>query len=370
MQRLHQVLLSCCGILLVVITINYYIVTNMSPATVGADLRSSDSLFGSSQHLSQRGINETQPDSSSIAKSVIPPGNITATSALAGVAPIKHPKSRKATAQKARPRPRPQPRPKPSHRLQPHDILLVTVASNLKRLEYTYALQNHEQYAAKHGYHWKHVLCDWSNDRPPAWAKINILRHLMNTTDYQWFWMLDADALIMNQQLRLEKHILKPAAMLARKAHRSAPDLILSRDCNDLNTGSLFIHKSNWSMEFLEKVWTYDQRGVHNVDVWWEQAVIIDMMKRQKAWMAPHVQLVPQGWLNSFEGDCGHRYREGDFVIHFPGTDKSGFFRFVQRQKRKLERPRHMPISPSWSRWNPPTFHSLPRKRYKTLKLK
>jgi mannan polymerase II complex MNN10 subunit len=215
--------------------------------------------------------------------------------------------------------------------IQPHEVTIVSLYNHVKHMEYVHALQNHEQYARKHGYNWFHSLSGWSAGRHPAWSKIKLLQHLLSSTPdtRQWFWMLDADALIMNHTISVIDAVLDEAARLFKEGDpdkKRVPDFILSKDCNAHNTGSFILRNSPWSMEFLDRVWNYNQTGVPYIDGWWENAVIHHMMEKESDYMNAHTQIVPQKLLNAYNSDCGYKYQPGDFVLHFPGLDKGTFF--------------------------------------------
>ena len=79
-------------------------------------------------------------------------------------------------------------------------------------------------------YNSKKTYCDtWGYDvisecgtldpeRPPAWSKILLLRKLLDS--YDWLYWIDADALIMNPETRLEDIIDDRYSMVVAKTRK------------------------------------------------------------------------------------------------------------------------------------------------------
>eukprot|EP00121_Abeoforma_whisleri_P016251 Awhi_evm1s14918 len=45
-----------------------------------------------------------------------------------------------------------------------------------------------------------------------------------------------------------------------------------------MNTGVFFIKNSGWSRRFLEQIYFSHQKSIKNINIWWEQAVIIKQL--------------------------------------------------------------------------------------------
>ncbi|KAJ1552725.1 hypothetical protein HK405_010234 [Cladochytrium tenue] len=153
------------------------------------------------------------------------------------------------------------------------------------------SLANKRAYADRHGYDLI-ILDDRARDSPPhlapsgdpsphpAWSKVSGLRR--HIQDYDWIWLLDADAFITNPEIRIQDfvddvrslHLARspddynadpaparpaadvdharwrapgppPTAVLpyppVRTGLRTGPDIILAIDCFGVNAGSLLI---------------------------------------------------------------------------------------------------------------------------------
>jgi len=182
--------------------------------------------------------------------------------------------------------------------------------------------ENKEQYARKHGYDL--FLYDERLDasRPAAWSKIlAILNHLK---DYKWIYWSDADSLVMNMTIKLEKFI------------DDRFDMIISKEAafGVLNTGSFLIKNCAWSEKLLKRVYEQTEFIHHQ---WWEQAALAELFKKDPT-LLTHVKILPQRLLNSnivYGKWPAGIFRDGDFVIHFYGPcDKESFMKeWSQRVK-------------------------------------
>lgn len=158
---------------------------------------------------------------------------------------------------------------------------------------------NKERYAARHGYHFYCARKLLDPSRSASWNKIDFLRHYL--PDYDWVFWTDADSLIMNPAIKLEELIA-----LAGEAH-----LILAEDEHGLNAGEFLLRNSPWSLAFLTEVHGQVQFLNH---LWHEQAAISHVLGKTNS----RVKYIPARLINAYRSN----YREGDFLIHFPGTGK------------------------------------------------
>jgi len=124
-------------------------------------------------------------------------------------------------------------------------------------------LKSMKKYADKYGYDIR-IMNDFKTNRPAPWFKIKIIEKLLNDKkNYDFVFWIDADALfvrfdedigneiIPNKDLYLVKHFIRG---------REVP-----------NTGSFLIRNSEWSKEFLKKVWS-KKEFIYNK--WWENGAV------------------------------------------------------------------------------------------------
>jgi hypothetical protein len=134
------------------------------------------------------------------------------------------------------------------------------------------------QYAAARGYDYE-IFRDVKVGRPPAWAKIHYLMAELRAGKYDHVLWIDADACFA----RLDRDILAEApadadiAMVNHLCLRSTladyPGMFVV--CERPNTGVMLVKATDWSLEFLEKVWA--QEDCINGQ-WWEQSAFHKLM--------------------------------------------------------------------------------------------
>jgi len=201
---------------------------------------------------------------------------------------------------------------------QPHAKLAVlTVASTPPIGEYgkqkvhyltELSIENKRQYCTQHGYELV-VAQNLAHGRTARWDKVMLLRRMLG--QYQWVHWVDLDTLFMN---------LKRSPM---EFLDGAFDLHVAKDANGLNTGSFYVKASPWSHAFLRRVWEHNDGGQGESDQRSFAAVIAQLSATERS---SHVKYYSQKMFNeypdpivSFKGWRGH-FREGDYLLHFPGT--------------------------------------------------
>lgn len=154
-----------------------------------------------------------------------------------------------------------------------------------------------ERYCIAHGYTpWvrrREKLSSWSET---VWQKIPLLRESFE--DYDWVMWIDADAMVMNHTIRLERII---------ESALGQSNLIISRDENGLNAGVFLLKNCLMSHKFLEDV---DSK---------KQEFLSHRYPEQEAMESclPYCSTayVPSWVLNQFW--C--TWMPGDFIVHHAG---------------------------------------------------
>lgn len=159
-----------------------------------------------------------------------------------------------------------------------------------------------KRYCERHGY----ILAAYSeklDGRPASWSKVLALLECFERYQADWFFCLDADAMILNPEVRLQDLVDQRA------------DLIISHDLNGLHAGSFLIHRNPRTVEFLRNVYS---RTAFIDHYWWEQAAISEVLYRGESQLT--VRYLPQRTLNAYLGETEtSTYQPGDFVLHLPG---------------------------------------------------
>jgi mannan polymerase II complex MNN10 subunit len=188
------------------------------------------------------------------------------------------------------------------------DIAVVSLAAGDQYREAVHlGIENKKQYCKQHGYDFICEETSLDTSRPIAWSKIKLIQKVMENPKYNWVFWTDADALIMNLAIPLEELI------------DERYDLIISKDFNNINTGHFLIKNSDWSQDFLKRVYSH-VNCIHGP--WWEQHAVIGEL--QDKYHAPFVKMIPQRFMNSYPFETARyltgTYQRGDFVVHFAGV--------------------------------------------------
>lgn len=171
-----------------------------------------------------------------------------------------------------------------------------------------YAHENKKRYAQKNSYDvflYNEVL-DINHGR--YFNKVvAIQKHL---SDYDWLFWLDSDALIMNDNIKLE-HLIDENY-----------DFITTRDCLlNINSGDFLIKNSEWSKKFL--IDWLNSKGAVVDGVPADNGALLKLYKESEE-SRKHFKIIPLRMLSSFPAcplfyKIDGQYRKGDFIIHAAG---------------------------------------------------
>jgi hypothetical protein len=119
-------------------------------------------------------------------------------------------------------------------------------------------------YAERHGY--ELITSTAAHpDRPPAWAKVPLIRSTLD--DYDLVLWIDADAVIVDAAEDIAG-ALAPAAQLGLVQHRRDAELIP-------NTGVMVWRSGEFARSLLDRMWGATQYLDHP---WWENAALLDAL--------------------------------------------------------------------------------------------
>lgn len=183
--------------------------------------------------------------------------------------------------------------------------ILTAYTPNLDSLAEV-VMPNRRNYCKKHGY----KSLEYREDvRHGYWLQIHaIQKALKNHNNVMW---LDLDIWITNPDTTIENWFQKDV------------DLITSQDAHGLNTGVIFVKKSDWSMEFIRKVATFqDYYGHWPCPVQTTIAYLLIVEPKCK-WM-----IAEQAMFNSYDTSYYQysperkektaNWQPGHFVLHLP----------------------------------------------------
>lgn len=182
-----------------------------------------------------------------------------------------------------------------------------------------------QRYANEHGYtFWGESLPvekDWAET---VWKKIPILRRWLS--DFDWLMWIDADAMVMDQEMKLEviiEHCWKNTNLIICRDYRQSG----RAGDTGINCGAFLLRNCEWSHHFLSV--TDDLKPLFIKRRFPEQ----EAMERVLVDKPSHVAFVPHPLLNQFWVD----FRDGDFIVHHAGgsvEDKvKGLMPFLSRVK-------------------------------------
>jgi hypothetical protein len=187
--------------------------------------------------------------------------------------------------------------------------------------------QNKRDYCEKHGYKFIEYTqrkdLDLSvtipNSRfmeprmiPIGWSKIELLKRvLLENKDIDWLFWIDADALFMNYNKKLESFV------------NDKSFFIVGQDCNGINVGTFFIKNCERSIQFLDDIWNDGP----TIGSWWTETEQgqIDLHGRSEKYF-DGFWVVSNKLFNAYIHDCSpglmpcSKYvHNEDFIIHLPG---------------------------------------------------
>ena len=179
-------------------------------------------------------------------------------------------------------------------------------------------LQSKREYAKRHGYAFHTDGEDvWDRDMPIPWSKFHfILKYL---DQYEYIFWSDADVIILNQELKLEDHVIPHLT--------KDKDIVWTMDaCNHYNNGHLLIRgKSAWVKDYFQRCLQQKDLLYH---IWWDNAAMIRLHESVPSDKAKMYTLNEHWIMNSYlfgpndtASDTSTRlYKHGDFLLHLAGV--------------------------------------------------
>lgn len=189
-----------------------------------------------------------------------------------------------------------------------HILLLTSYTPNIADYG-AISAENKRAYAERHGYGFRAVTEGFDPNRPPAWSKIRFIADALG--EYRHVFWTDADALIMNPEVRLETFVESGADIHITRALTPYPHI---------QTGNFLVTRSPYARFFLWATWNATAFIHHST---WEQAAMIYLMDRYRS---RRIKVSPNRLFNSLASvpDDPDPYQKGDFMVHFPGVRNRG----------------------------------------------
>jgi len=207
-----------------------------------------------------------------------------------------------------------------------------------------YATSNHQIYADRHGYQYRVGRERLDPSRPPAWGKVKLMYDVLEDPSVDWWLWFDCDTYFMNMTVTMDSLLYKYGSVGRDGGLDPDIHMLVAEDHAMLNTGAFFLRSSDWSREFLRKVWG-PVDSVWTDHPWWENAAILwnflkdnsqkfrgedtavssggDADDMQDIYPA-EVRLAPQSEFNSYHPATSHflhdTWEPGKFALAFNGV--------------------------------------------------
>jgi len=185
---------------------------------------------------------------------------------------------------------------------------------NEKRSEYApITVNGKREYCERHNYTFYNYTSmeeKWS----PEWSKIiYCLKHLKQ---HDWIFWSDVDAMITNYNFKIES-ILDETV-----------DIIVSNDIGGMNTGSFLIKNSEWSYNFLQKLYSlrdqYEKGDrsfrSNQANQFTDQDAMVNLFMSNWDNSRVHFKFIDKRIFNSYAMTKADDWQYGDFILHMPAV--------------------------------------------------
>jgi hypothetical protein len=175
-----------------------------------------------------------------------------------------------------------------------------------------YGQKTIKDYCEKHNYTYVVERELIEKDLPPHWSKLALIKKLLNTSEDDYIVWLDADIMIMNQDIKIEDLI---------KDYMDGKDFLLCRDISkEINTGVWIVKNTEYSSSILELNLALPELRYRGYE---DQDVFNQIYNRNLLQLQEKSVILPTEKQNIMNC-CVGLYHWGDFLIHFFSLSKPG----------------------------------------------
>lgn len=179
---------------------------------------------------------------------------------------------------------------------------------------------NIDKYCKLHGYRlYIDKMEDRDMSRAPQWHKIKSAKKVLETTDCDWVFFMDADCLFMDNTVRLED-LISPEHSIIIQSHSDIPDNHVKNDKGGVGviSSQFFIRNNETGKKFLTEVWDSPDwpkdMDINDFDHEMRQMRISLYKEEYKK----HCKICSEGILSSFW------YLNNPYMVHyFPNANKN-----------------------------------------------
>lgn len=187
-----------------------------------------------------------------------------------------------------------------------------------------YAIRNMEYYCISKSYVFicaaetsKYI--NYDKTRAPCWYKIQLISSLLKEQKYDYIVWLDADIMILRDDIRLECFINE--FMCAENWAKNNPeikpieeyDLLLTVDSQVLNTGVMFVKNTKFNIDLFDKIWN-TKCNDYFTD-FHEQTVLADMYLDNPE-LKKSIYIIPYGQKDKLVIYWAQYHPRSSFLIH------------------------------------------------------
>jgi galactosyl transferase GMA12/MNN10 family len=178
--------------------------------------------------------------------------------------------------------------------------------------------ENKRQYALKHGYSFVARSAEFAQqavrgDRKAVWGKIDVIEKVL--PKYDWIFWLDMDAVIMEQDTKIESLLAKFESNYqgGKAAFDKNIDFVVAKPHGDpmINAGVFLFRNTPWSMNYLRKV--QESTEYYQFHPSYEQMAMWKLMQEPEFKARTLLLDDDNHTFNTFP----NRYHAGDFVVHY-----------------------------------------------------
>lgn len=174
------------------------------------------------------------------------------------------------------------------------------------------AIKSKEIYCKIHNYEFIYIDDSLDTNRKAHWTKVKAIQN--NLAKYDWVFYSDADAQIMNFDIKLESIIEK---------YSNNNFLIITKDKCEINSGNFLIKNCPDSFNFLNDVYSCyppKQITIGKYLINWNDQYGFYMKYTDPKYFYK-INFINQRIINSYPcACCGEKYQAGDFIMHFVNT--------------------------------------------------
>lgn len=155
-----------------------------------------------------------------------------------------------------------------------------------------------------------------------GFKKVELILTVLETSkDCSHVWFADADAMVMNMNIKIEDIVKKYPG-----------DILIGSDCNGSSCGSMIVKNSETSKFYLKAILQNRDHYIHEQDYFWKnprEFIVVTPQRVMNSWDCS----LPNLQSNDLEGS---QFQVGDFFIHWPSQSLEKRLECYEQWKGKV----------------------------------